>query len=295
MENENTMVTEPAAEAATQTTEPASVGSPGTVTPTASEPSGAVTTETEGGTSASAGEDPSAEAQALPKETPNEESAANAANAERRRRAEEREERRRNDELSRVREEVRRETILETLGSVNPYTHEPMKDDTDIKEYLEMKEIERRGGDPVTEYAKYHKAMERERAADEEKTRGERERRQRIENEREALLRDHPDADLQGLLRDEDFLSYARSRTATKTLSEIYEGYMERRQSEERRVEERARELAAQMVANASASPGSAVGAPQAAPTTFTPEQLKRMSREEIHENYDKIAKSYWK
>jgi hypothetical protein len=211
----------------------------------------------------------------------------NAANAEGRREAE----RRRAEE----RERIRRDTIMEVTGGINPYTQEPMKDGRDVEEYLEMREIERRGGEPVAEYAKYHKQIERERADAAQIQ----EQRLRVAEDRAAFVLSHPDVDLSSLMREDAFVDYAADKLGKQSLNDVYDGYMrkqtEAKAAEDAKIEARARELAAQMVANASASPGSAVGAPQAAPNTFTTEQLKRMSREEIRENYDKIAKSYWK
>lgn len=219
-------------------------------------------------------------------------SGANAANAERRRQYAERQ---REDELSRVREEVRRQTILDTLGSVNPYTHEPMKDDADIKEFLEMKEIEKRGGDPVGEYAKYHKQIERERSSADAAEATRRERQRRAEDERTAFMQAHPDVDLSSLVRDKDFMAFAAGRASGMSLTEIYDGYTEQRRAQEERVEARAKEMAAQMIANAKASPGSAVGEAGATPDVYTPEGMRKMSRAEVKANYEKIAASYWK
>lgn len=212
----------------------------------------------------------------------------NAANAERRREAE----RRRAEE----RERIRRDTIMEVTGGINPYTQEPMKDGRDVEEYLEMREIERRGGEPVAEYAKYHKQIERERADAAQIQ----EQRLRVAEDRAAFVLSHPDVDLSSLMREDAFVNYAADKLGKQSLNDVYDGYMrkqtEAKAAEDAKIEARARELAAQMVANASASPGSAVGAPQASSEAFTPERVRSMSREEVHANYDKIIKSmkYW-
>ena len=219
--------------------------------------------------------------------------AVNAANAERRREAE----RRRAEE----RERVRRETILEVTGGVNPYTGEQMKDERDVAEYLEMREIERQGGEPVSDFAKYHKKFERERAEQRERDQQIAEQRARIDADRVQFVSSHPDVDLGELFADNEFVSYASEKLGKVSLSEIYDGYTTDKQqkvtAENERIESRARELAVQMVANANASPGSAVGAPQASSEVFTPERVRRMSREEVRANYDKIQASmkYWK
>lgn len=221
----------------------------------------------------------------------------NAEAARRRREAERRQEAERAREL----EKVRLDTILDTLDRVNPYTHEPMKDETDVAEYLEMREIARRGGDPVGEYAKYHKAMERERTEAAKKEAEKNEARQRIAENRARFAADYPDVDIGTLFSDKAFLEHAGERLNTVPLSELYGEYRRAGEEAERiqneRIEARARELAAQMVANAKASPGSAVGAPAAQNGYFTREQVKAMSQREVHENYDKIKESmkHWK
>lgn len=216
----------------------------------------------------------------------------NAANAERRRETE----RRRAEE----RERIRRDTILEVTGGVNPYTGEQMSDDRDVAEYLEMREIERQGGEPVADYAKYHKKFEREREEQLQRNQVIAEQRARVDADRTEFVSSHPDVNLGELFADNEFVAYASEKLGKLPLSEIYDGYTADKQQKEtaenERIEARAREMAAQMVANASASPGSAVGAPQASYEAFTPERVRSMSREEVHANYDKIIKSmkYW-
>ena len=214
----------------------------------------------------------------------------NAANAERRREAE----RRRAEE----RDRIRRDTILEVTGGVNPYTNESMKDDRDVAEYLEMREIERQGGDPVADYAKYHKKFDREREDQLQRDQWKQEQRARVEADREEFSRSHPDVKISELFSNNDFVEYATGKLGKVSLSEIYDAYnadvQQKKAAEEARIEARAKELAAQMVANASASPGSAVGAPQTT-EAFTPERMRSMSRAEVRANYDKLAKEYWK
>ena len=41
-----------------------------------------------------------------------------------------------------------------------------MKDSADVEEYLTMKEIESKGGDPLADFSKFHKAKEKERIAE---------------------------------------------------------------------------------------------------------------------------------
>lgn len=204
----------------------------------------------------------------------------------------------RKEEMQRVREEA----ILEALGGVNPFTGEQMKDSTDISQYLEMREIKNRGGDPVGEYAKYHKIMERERvqreAEEERKRTAEANRQAAHDRDMQAFREKHPNVTVQSMMNDSEFMAYAKGRVGKEgSVFAVYDAYVSAKAAEEARVERRAKELAAQMQANASASPGTAVGTAGTSQDVFTIEQIKGMSRAEVKKNYDKICKSlnYWK
>lgn len=215
-----------------------------------------------------------------------------AINAIKRREAERRE------ELQRVREQ----TIIETLGGINPYTGEEMKDSEDVKQYLTMREIKARGGDPVGEYAKYHKIMERERAQkaaeEEQKRTDEAERRAAHERDVSAFREKYPDVSMQSMMNDAEFMAYAKGRVGKDgSIYAVYDAYAAAKAAEDARVEQRAREMAAQMQANAKASPGTAVGQASEDVEYFTREQVQAMTQDQVHRNYDKIKKSmkHWK
>lgn len=55
-------------------------------------------------------------------------------------------------ELDRVREETRISTLIEFTGGVNPYTLEKILDKSGVEKYLAMREIEKNGGDPQSDY-----------------------------------------------------------------------------------------------------------------------------------------------
>ena len=201
-------------------------------------------------------------------------------------------------ELQRIREEA----IIDALGGVNPYTGEDMKDSEDVAQYLEMREIKARGGDPVGEFAKYHKIMEKERAqkeADEAaKQAAEDERLAARERDAQAFRDKHPGVTVQTMMNDADFVAYAKGRVGKEaSVFAVYDAYVSQKAAEEARVEQRAREMAAQMQANAKASPGTAKGEASGDPEYFTREQVQAMTQAQVHRNYDKIKKSmkHWK
>lgn len=197
--------------------------------------------------------------------------------------------RRREAERARAIEDARREAIIEALDGKNPFTGRPMQDAQDVAEYLAMREIEKKGGDPVADYAEHLKARER----DEQKAAEEREREAEwFRTDREAFAAKYPDVSLDELVADEDFADYADGKVGKKPLAEIYEGYL--RQSA--RFEERARTRAAQAAANREASPGALGTAGGGDTGFFTKEQVDAMSMEEVKANLPKINRSmkYW-
>lgn len=224
---------------------------------------GTVTTDTENG-----------------KETPAQD---NSANARRRREAE------RRAELDKARKEAREQAIIEALGGKNPFSGEDMKDSADVEEYLLMKEIEKNGGDPISDYAKHVKSKERKRIEDEAKAQADKDW---YRQDREAFAKKYPDVNVSDLIKDEGFMSYAQGKVGEMPLANIYDGYLNMVNRLTATAEKNANKKAQQRVANAKASPGSLTGADTADNGYFTREQVQGMSKEEVHVNYDKIRES---
>ena len=198
--------------------------------------------------------------------------------------------RRREAERQKELRETREKTIIDTLNGKNPYTGEEMKDSADVEEYQTMREIEKNGGDPITDYPRYRKDKQREYVKQQEET----EKKQEwYRNDRESFMQLHPDVDLDELVADEDFREYAEGKVGVKPLSEIYSGFM-------RFVEkynEKAKVRAAQYLANKNASPGALHNTDSAESDFFTADQVRAMSQEEVRKNFEKIQSSMkkWK
>ncbi len=213
----------------------------------------------------------------------------NSENARRRREAAERERQRHEADLARERNSARQEAILEVLRRRNPYTGEEMKDSRDVEEYLAMKEIEEKGGDPVGDFAKHYKERERLREA----KAAEREEKKRwYADDRKSFETKYPDVDLGRLVEDPDFADYADGKVGTRSLVSIYEGYMELMGKND----SRAREMAARMLANKKASPGS-LGGSESGGNYFSRDQVRKMSSTEVKKHYEAIRESMsrWK
>lgn len=189
--------------------------------------------------------------------------------------------RRREKELQEKIKKAKEEAIVEALGGINPYTQQEIKDSYDIQEYLNMKAIEKDGGDPLTDYASYQKT----------KLRSEEEKRKQdlwFEKDREDFLEKYPDVNLQSLLNDNSFIKFSNYKVGNTPMSKIYEDFIEITSA----FESKANKKAQQIVANANASTGSLKSNQSNQDVIYTREQVAQMSQDEVTKNYDKIRKS---
>lgn len=200
----------------------------------------------------------------------------------------------REKELQRARQAAREEAIIETLGGKNPYTNEEMKDSADVEEYLLMKEIEKQGGDPLSDYSKHLKSRERKKAAALANTEKAKEWYRKDGDDFSAK---YPDVNIQELIGNEQFARYAEGKVGEIPLWQIYEGYVGMVEALKADAEKSANQKARQQLANAKASPGALSSTNPPENSYFTREQVQKMSKEEVHKNYDKIraSMSKWK
>lgn len=190
---------------------------------------------------------------------------------------------RREREREAERKKARFEGIKEVLTK-NPYTNKPIEDDSDVEEYLLMKKIEEDGKDPITDYPEYVKKQAREAARGAAK---EQEKNDKVTRELEEFATAYPTVNVNDVLQDENFRSFAEEKLDKKSLSEVYASYLEIEEAELKAQKE------AHSKAVASAAVGSLTNASEPADKDFfTIEQVKKMSEKEISDNYDKIRKS---
>ena len=194
---------------------------------------------------------------------------------------------RREAERRRELAETRNKAIIDALGGKNPYTGGEMTDAEDVAEFLTMREIEKKGGDPVTDYAGHVKEQNR---AQHERERTEAERREWYDKDRADFVAKYPDADLSALIADEAFAQYAEGKVGEKPLAVIYEGYLKMTAQ----IENAANRRAAQAAANAKASPGALTGTAPVESDYLSPEQVKAKRHDPawIKANYARIRKS---
>lgn len=197
--------------------------------------------------------------------------------------------RRRAQERARELEAARVNAIIEAVGE-NPFTGEELKDADDVAEYLQMRAIQKQGGDPIGDFAKFQKKKVREeRAAEEEAAK----KAAWYDSDRADFIKRHPEVDINKLINDSRFAEYADGKVGARPLAEIYESY----ERHVKQLEKSAEARAAQALANSKASPGALAGGKTPDNDHFTYEQVKAMSDAEVRKNYDKIRESMktWK
>ena len=191
--------------------------------------------------------------------------------------------------------EARESAIIEALGGKNPYTGGEIKDSADVEEFLAMRDIEKKGGDPVSDFAKFHKQKRKEEA---DKAKAEEEDAEYVQSDLDAFREAYPDVGIEQLLSDEAFLDYADGKLEKKVpLAKIYEGYTRLVGNSGNDARKKAEAKAAQALANKQSSPGSAHSTATASDAPYTPEDVKKMSPAEVSKNYDKIIRDMktWK
>ena len=128
-------------------------------------------------------------------------------------------------EIEEAKHQAKMEGLKEGLGGKNPYTDSPIEDEIDLQTYLTMKEIEKSGGDPVMDFAKYAAAKRREEAkAAAEKSR----QKDWYAADREDFRKAHPeitDEVMEELLHDEAFSAFADKMVGKVPLKDIYDSY----------------------------------------------------------------------
>lgn len=180
--------------------------------------------------------------------------------------------------------------IIEALDGKNPYTNEPINDATDVEEFMLMRQIEKDGGDPLSDFARYSKNKQRER---EELERQKVEQEQWFATDRDNFAKKYPDVSIEQLTQDDTFVEYAQGKIGQMPLADIYAGY----KHFVAKFTNNSKNMAAQMYANAQASPGSLSSSAASRDEFYTVEQVKKMSEDDINRNFDAIQKSMrkWK
>lgn len=130
--------------------------------------------------------------------------------------------RRREIERQQALEKRELETAIRITGGLNPFTYEKIEDRADLDEFYLMKEIEKNGGDPIADFAKYQKQKRKEGkdlALKQEMSE------EQVRKDWQDFTAAHPDISLKTLMADEKFVDYADGKIGNKPLAQIYDGY----------------------------------------------------------------------
>lgn len=145
------------------------------------------------------------------------------------------------------------------IGQINNYTGEKIEDEDDVNEFLQMKEAEKAGFDPATELSKFQK----------QKARDERKQKEQVKFDIEADVRsfkeEYPDIDINELVKDKDFSSFAEPFAQIMPLKVIYKQYNLMKS----RIDESANVKAEEKYKRKFASPGSQNFSSQSKPLSF--------------------------
>lgn len=159
------------------------------------------------------------------------------------------------EEKDALKKESYRQGLMEATDGRNPYTHEKMEDDDDIEIYQNMKEIEKRGGDPIEDYAKYMKIFKKEaREKEEEANKTQKNMVESINQNIATFKETYPDVDLGKLMGDEDFKLFAMpSINRGEPIHEAYKRWLDFSARSNSQIEDKARKTVAKKIS----SPGS--------------------------------------
>lgn len=154
----------------------------------------------------------------------------------------------------RERKDAYRRGVMDAVGGINPYTGESIEDDADIDEYILMREIEEDGGDPISDYHRYAKAKRKEQSGTHSASvNGDADKRAWFDEDKRNFLEKNPDVDINKLIKDKNFLLFARGKVGVSPLSEIYDDYIALTVAFEQKAERKAQNE----IAKSKASPGS--------------------------------------
>ena len=156
---------------------------------------------------------------------------------------------RRKQEQEKALKKAKYDAIIDALDGINPYTQEKMEDAEDVEEYLTMKEIDKKGQDPVADYSKFLKAKNKEQNKQKELESSQEEW---IRNDKNDFSSKHPDVNLDKLIDDDMFKLFAQGKVGKMSMDKIYTDYL----SFSSKIEEQAKDRAAQVLANNAATPG---------------------------------------
>lgn len=186
---------------------------------------------------------------------------------------------RRREKESRELEEIKRQAkfdgIKDALGGKNPYTGKDIVDDVDMQVYLNMREIENEGGDPVMDYAEHvaKKSRETAKAATESAQTGE-----WYAKDGKEFLKAHPElgeSGMEELMQDKTFSAFAEKMVGKVSLNDIYDAYNTMRNAIDGEAKQKAQRMYAKKLSTPSSLGGSGDYKPKKSIADLTSEEME--------------------
>ena len=163
---------------------------------------------------------------------------------------------RRERERKEIEDRAYQKGIIDSVGGVNPYNNQKIEDKADIDEFLAMREIEKSGGDPISDYPSFLKKKAREEAQKAAEAAQAQKQEEWFNRDFAEFEEKHPDVDFGRLQADKTFQVFAEGKIGHQSLSKIYDDFLSVAGNYEAKAEKKAQKL----LAKAKASPGSLTG-----------------------------------
>lgn len=197
---------------------------------------------------------------------------------------------RRKDERAKKEAELEKKgynkALKEAVDGVNPYTGKPINDDVDMEMYLEMRELEKQGKDPLTDYAEF--VAEKSRKSRKEQTL-KKQQEEYATKDIEDFSKSYPDIDVNKLFNDERFNSFADGKLGNKPLREVYNDFLKFESFYEQKAEDDSTEKAVKKYARTQSAMGSMKN-----PGTPKKKSYRDMSDEEFEAELKRVKQQVY-
>ena len=183
-----------------------------------------------------------------------------------------------------------KETLEALIGGENHFTGEEITSVDEARIYQTMLAMKRAGKDPTDPKAVVAWQLEQSRTANEKQV-SEQAKKEWYEKDLKDFENKYPDVDITKLDEDQRFLKFAKGKIGVYPLAEIYTDFVELFGELESTVKTELKNKLQRQQAYSQASVK--INSASSEPTYYSMEQLRKMSKEEIRKNYDKVMKSY--
>lgn len=165
---------------------------------------------------------------------------------------------RRKEEKAKRDEELQKQgynkALKEAVNGINPYTNKPIEDEFDMQIYIEMRELEKQGKDPVTDYADFIANKTRQ------TRQAELAKQKEVDNAQkdiDSFNKEYPDVDINLLLNDEHFSTFASGKLGNIPLTQVYKDFVQFQSYYEKKAEESSNEKVVKKFARTQSNMGS--------------------------------------